>query len=66
MPDDNNGVDSWREWRKHVLIELERNHKAIEDMTKEIAMLKVKSGAWGAIAGMVPAGIAIVIALMSS
>ena len=60
--------ESWLEWRRHLLAELERQAKAIEatnikidtymssDISKmkvDIAMLQVKSGMWGAVAGIV-------------
>jgi len=58
--------NGWNEWSKFVLKELERlnscydklDEKASEIQT-EIAMLKVKSGIWGAIGGI--ASIAIVL-----
>ena len=65
--DDNNG---WEEWRNHVLIELEKNSsqhekifEAIKETNTEIATLKVKSGVWGAIAGLIPVGIGLLIFL---
>ena len=57
-PDAGNG---WGEWGKHVLKEIERlddcdteRHKAIQNNQVEIAMLKVKSGVWGFLAGLIP------------
>ena len=54
--------DSWKEWSKHVLIGLERLDKSQRDTNKtlgevkiEIATLKVKSGVWGLIGGVIPA-----------
>lgn len=54
----NNG---WSEWGKYVLKELERlndyyeeQQKIIQQIQVEVAMLKVKSGIWGGIAGLVP------------
>ena len=64
---DNNG---WEEWRNHVLIELEKNSsqhekifEAIKETRTEIATLKVKSGVWGAVAGLIPVGIGLLIFL---
>lgn len=60
--------ESWYEWRRHLLAELERQAKAINDvnskidnymgsdmskMKVDIAMLQVKSGMWGAVAAIV-------------
>lgn len=57
MPDDNN---SWNKYQKLVLHELERLTKCYEvtnerltEIEKDIVMLKVKSGLWGATAGAV-------------
>lgn len=36
----------------------------VETLLIDVAMLKVKAGAWGAIAGCVPAGVAIVLSLV--
>ena len=53
--------NGWHEWSKHVLLELERLGKeqnetddAMTSIKVEIAMLKVKSGVWGAIGGLIP------------
>lgn len=55
------GRNGWPEWGKFVLKELERLNdcydaqvKQIQQMQVEIAMLKVKSGIWGGIAGLIP------------
>jgi hypothetical protein len=52
--------NGWREWSKHVLLEIETCGKFREDVTKEItklqveiAQLKVKAGIWGAIGASV-------------
>lgn len=61
---------SWLEYQKLVLAELERHGTALEALSAqvgsiktEIALLKLKSGVWGAIAGMIPAAVAIAIKL---
>lgn len=48
--------DDWSEWRRHVLSELKRLSHSGEEIQKdlaliqlEIARLKIKSGAWGAL-----------------
>ena len=59
--------DGYDEYRARVLDELEsfrEDHKAlakqVSDMRIDIAMLQVRSGVWGFIAGFIPAvGIAI-------
>jgi len=67
MPNEN----GWNEWSKHVLAELMRLDNGQKEMNTtqnkilvEIAMLKVKAGVWGALAGLIPAGIAIVVAVL--
>jgi len=64
MPPDN----SWGEWSRHVLSELERLNACYEKMNDkldkvnaDIITLKVKSGAWGLIAGAIPVTIMILI-----
>ena len=58
MENESNG---WAEWGKHVLKELDRlndrdddHAKLIQAMQIEIATLKVKAGAWGGLAGLIP------------
>ena len=53
--------NGWNEWSRHVLAELERLNDCYNKLdTKmnrlftEVAMLKVKSGVWGAIGGSMP------------
>jgi hypothetical protein len=53
--------NGWNEWSRHVLAELERLNGCYDKMNTqlgkihvEIAMLKVKSGIWGAIGGAIP------------
>jgi hypothetical protein len=61
--------DNWQTWSKFVLTDLERLRAQIAELdTKfdslkddqisklkiEIAMLKVKSGVWGSIGGLIP------------
>lgn len=62
---------SWNDWSKHVLIELERLNNCYNDMNSslqkihvEIAMLKVKSGIWGAIGGCIPIIVMILVSYM--
>ena len=64
-------ANGWGEWGKHVLKELERLnecyerlHTDVAGIKTDIATLKVKSGMWGAIAGMVPAAIYIIYSLL--
>jgi hypothetical protein len=55
------GPDSWGEWRRHVLLEMESQRECIEKQGEtlsaiktEIALLKYKSSIWGAVgAGLV-------------
>ena len=59
MPGENG---SWEKYQKLVVHELERLNQCYETLNKrlgkietDIAMLKVKSGAWGAIMGLITA-----------
>ncbi len=60
--------DGWQEWSKFVLKELKRLGDAYENLTDkvneeltelktEVAMLKVKSGIWGLIGGIIVIGV---------
>lgn len=69
QPEDTNG---WHEWSKHVLIELKRLDTSLEEVHKELhgisldlAMLKVKAGIWGAIAGLIPAVLALAMSMLA-
>lgn len=60
------GGDGWSEWGRHVLSELERLGSAYEGLRGEIqkihveiAQLKVKSGMWGVLGGLIPVVIAL-------
>jgi len=64
MPESPNG---WNEWSKYVLKELERLNgcyeqidKKVDKIEQEIAMLKVKSGVWGLVGGLIPVVIALI------
>jgi len=53
--------NGWNEWSRHVLSELKRLNDAYEAIDgklnrvrTDIAVLKVKSGVWGFMAGTVP------------
>lgn len=53
--------DDWGVWSKHVLHELERLNKSYEHLRKEmsgireeLAVLKFKSGLWGAVGASIP------------
>ncbi len=56
--------NGWNEYQKLVLSEINRINEKVKIMDEKliqiqvsIAMLKVKSGMWGALAGSVPLGI---------
>jgi hypothetical protein len=64
--------NGWNEWSKHVLAELERLNDCyngvngqLQKIHVEIAMLKVKSGIWGAIGGCIPLLITVIMYLVS-
>ena len=68
MTHDTNG---WSEYEKLVMATLERYqtwlgeiNKKLEEMNAEIAKLKIKAGVWGALAGMIPVVITILIYLL--
>jgi len=61
-------VNGWVVWGKHVLEELielkEQNKELDRNVNKihtEIAVLKVKSGIWGLLGGLIPVTITLVI-----
>ena len=58
--------DSWGAWANHVLKTMEDQASDIKEIRNsingiqvEIAMLKVKSGMWGAMGGMIPVLVAL-------
>lgn len=60
--------NSWFACSKHVLLQLESNTKCLHEIKNEltsikieIAKLKVKSGIWGMIGGVIPVAIGIAI-----
>jgi len=66
---DSNG---WNEYQKLVLHELhelnlkfDKNSQDIQNIREQVAKLKVKSGVWGAIGGMIPIIIALVLIFLS-
>lgn len=67
-----NEDDGWNEWRQYVLLTLKSLVKDIAEMKSmlsnyhtEVAVLKVRAGIWGAIAGLVPSTIVLVYWLMT-
>lgn len=66
-------TDSWESYQKLVLdklVTLAKDVARIEDklevLTVDVAMLKVKAGMWGALAGLVPAAVALVLTAVTS
>lgn len=64
-------ADTWSQWSKHVLAELERldakQEKILMEVQKtniDIARLQMKAGIWGALAGTIPAIIAVVLMIL--
>jgi hypothetical protein len=60
--------NGWNEWSKFVLKELERLNTCynaldskVSKIQTEIAMLKVKSGVWGAVAGIIAVVVAVLV-----
>jgi hypothetical protein len=65
--------NGWDEWGKHVLKEIGRQdeciielEKKVQDTQVEIAMLKVKAGVWGLIAGLIPSVFALIYIYLKS
>lgn len=63
-----NQRDGWAEYSKLVLTKLEEHEDILKDINKEltnvrveIGMLKVKSGVWGLIGGLIPVAIALIL-----
>lgn len=66
------GHNGWTEWGNHVLRELERLNECANDLALEIsklkvenAILKIKSGIWGAIGALIPILIAYILWLLT-
>lgn len=58
--------NGWNEYQKLVLAKLEAQDRQLEilrakceRMSTEIALLKLKSGIWGLLGGMIPIGVAL-------
>ena len=39
------GVDSWGEWRRHVLIEMEEHSKSLKDIGKDMSAMRTDNAA---------------------
>jgi hypothetical protein len=68
----NEPIDGWSEWSNFVLRELERLNDRVEEISltlgkinTEIALLKLKSGLWGAGAGIATTAAVIGIAVVT-
>lgn len=64
--------NGWQEYQRLVLYELKAHTDTLAEFGKEltnvkveIGMLKVKSGMWGLLGGMVPVAIALVLKLFT-
>ena len=63
---DENG--DWREYKKLVISEIDRLsvhigslEKKIDNLRSDVVTLKIKSGVWGLMAGLIPVTIAILV-----
>lgn len=70
-PEQDDSRDDWMEWSKYVLKELERLNKVTETIMDrlngldiQVGKLEVKASVWGAIAGAVTVGIALLTKLL--
>jgi hypothetical protein len=68
MPPDN----GWNEWGKYVLKMLEANQEEhgammsdLSEIKKEIAVLKIKAGVWGAVAGIIAGATPLLLVLLT-
>ena len=59
--------NGWSKHETHVLEELKRMNKCLEENNKvmmaiqiDVSALKVKAGIWGAVAGLIPSAAAVV------
>ncbi len=64
--------EAWDQWGRHVLAEMERHSASLgrlendlNKMQNTVAALQVKAGIWGAIAGLIPAAIAVLYFIFS-
>lgn len=64
--------NSWEVWSKHVLAELERQtewvasiQRTVNRIETELAILKYKSGLWGALAGLISVAMMIGVAWLA-
>lgn len=64
MPVERSDLDSWANYQIKVVGELERHEKKIDDILEilsetktQIALLHLKSGLWGALAGSILPGL---------
>jgi len=72
MPEGKSPSDNgWDEWGKHVLWELKRLsdcycglQDTVNGMKNELSVLKVQAGIWGALAGAIPAALAVLYILL--
>ena len=71
MAADNQTTEGWGAYERMVLAKLEELGDDVKDIQREqtrqgveIAMLRVKSGLWGATAGLVPFGLYVAYALL--
>ena len=67
----NPNPESWDQWGRHVLKELERHTDELHQQGQTLALiqaaiagLQVKAGLWGAIAGAIPAVAALLFILL--
>ncbi len=65
-------MDDWKNYQRLVLSELKRHSETLEDIKihilkteLDLEKLKIKSGVWGLMGGLIPVAIAIAIELLS-
>jgi hypothetical protein len=59
-------IDNEKEWRRHLVKEIQVVKTVQTNQGQAIATLKVKSGIWGIIGGSIPASAIIIIAYLKS
>jgi len=68
MLEKNNNNQSWQQWSRYVLKELERLNECYEkldnkvnNIANDISILKVKAGIWGLIGAAIPVTVMIIL-----
>ena len=58
-------TNGWPEWARYLLNRCDSLAETQANIRADIAGLKVKSGVWGAVGGMIPVSVALVVLLVA-